>query len=369
MTKLFEQCKMGKLSVKNRFVRGATWECLADDKGHLTDELREIYYELARGGVGTIITGYAFVMEDEQPNPGMMGIYNDSFIAEYKELTDKVHSYDAKIIMQIVYGGFMTDYNVDERVIWGPSNAQDENTGTFSTEMTKEEIRILTKAFGDAARRAKAAGFDGVQIHCAHGYMLSQFISPYFNKREDEYGGSIENRARIVCEVYEAIRKEVGEDFLVTIKMNCTDGIENGGLTEEDALYFGKKLSEIGMDAIEISGGNASIKACTKNNKSASRKKIVDDVNSQSYFSDFAAKLAKEVSTPIILIGGNRNLELLEQLHEKAGIDFFSMSRPLVAEYDLIEKWAKDRNHKLKCIACNGCFRTKGKRCVFNITK
>lgn len=213
MKTLFDKTKLLNMEMKNRFIRGALWEDLADVKGHMTPELSNIYEELAKGGVGTIITGYSFVTEDEQPNPGMMGIYDDSFIPEYGKFTDKIHSLGSNIIMQIVYGGFMTKFNVGERTIWGPSTIQNEATGTWAKEMTKDEIKSLVNDYAKAARRIKESGFDGVEIHGGHGYLLSQFLSPYYNKREDEYGGSIENRGRIIFEIFEAMREAVGKDF------------------------------------------------------------------------------------------------------------------------------------------------------------
>lgn len=148
MKTLFDKTKLLNTEMKNRFFRGALWEDLADEKGHMTTELYKIYEELALGGVSTIITGYSFITEDEQPNPGMMGIYDDSFIPEYKEFTDKIHKLGANIIMQIVYGGFMTNYNLGDRIIWGASTIQNEVTGTWAQEMTKDEIKYLVNAYG-----------------------------------------------------------------------------------------------------------------------------------------------------------------------------------------------------------------------------
>ena len=168
----------------------------------------------------------------------MLGIYDDSFIKEYKEFTDKIHDLGAKIIMQIVYGGFMTGFNTGERTIWGPSTMQNEVTKVWAKEMTKDEIKYLVNAFAEAARRVKESGFDGVEIHAGHGYMLSQFLSPYYNKRTDEYGGTIENRERIIFEIFQAMREKVGKDFPILIKLNSADYINEGGLTKEDSLYL-----------------------------------------------------------------------------------------------------------------------------------
>ncbi|MGL5348885.1 MAG: NADH:flavin oxidoreductase [Peptostreptococcaceae bacterium] len=367
MKTLFDKTKISNMEMKNRFFRGALWEDLADEKGHMTPELSNIYEELAKGGVGTIITGYAFVTEEEQPNPGMMGIYDDSFIPEYREFTDKIHSLGSNIIMQIVYGGFMTTFNVGERTIWGPSTMQDENTGTWAKEMTKDEIKYLVNSFKEAARRVKESGFDGVEIHGAHGYLLSQFLSPYFNKREDEYGGSIENRGRIIIEIYEAMREAVGKDYPILIKLNSADYAKEGGLTQEDSLYVAKRLADLGIDAIEVSGGNGSIKEVSENNLSAARTKIVASKDRESYFKDYATKLSNMVNIPVILIGGNRHLDVMEDLLNNNKIEYFSLARPLTAEPDLINRWVSGDTKKPKCVSCNQCYNTPGKRCILNI--
>ncbi|WP_455537953.1 NADH:flavin oxidoreductase [Terrisporobacter sp.] len=367
MKKLFDKTQLLNMNMKNRFLRGALWESLADDKGHLTPELSAIYEELASGGVSTIITGYAFVTEDEQPNPGMMGIYDDSFIPEYKEFTDKIHDLGANIVMQIVYGGFMTNFNVGERTIWGPSTMENEVTKIWAKEITKDEIKYLVNAFAEATRRVKESGFDGVEIHCGHGYFLSQFLSPYYNKRNDEYGGSIENRGRIVFEIYQAMREEVGKDFPILIKLNSSDCIEEGGLTEEDSLYVAKKLADLGIDAIEVTGGNGSIKEVVDNNLGTSRTKVVVSKDRESYFRNYAAKLADMVDIPVILIGGNRNLDVIEDILNNTKIEYFSLARPLTSEPDLINKWASGDRKKPKCVSCNKCYQTPGKRCILNI--
>ncbi|MGL5754823.1 MAG: NADH:flavin oxidoreductase [Paraclostridium sp.] len=367
MKTLFDKTKLLNMNMKNRFIRGALWENLADEKGHMTYELANVYRELAKGGVGTIITGYAFVTEDEQPNPGMLGIYNDSFIDEYKAFTNNIHNLGSNIIMQVVYGGFMTNFNVGERVIWGPSTMKNENTGTWAKEMSKDDIKYLVNAYKDAARRVKKSGFDGVEIHCGHGYLLSQFLSPYYNKRKDEYGGSIENRGKILFEVYKAMRDEVGQDFQILIKLNSSDYINEGGLTNDESLYIAKKLADLGIDAIEVTGGNESIKEVMENNLGPARTKIAGSKNRESYFKEYAIKLADMVDIPVILIGGNRSLEVMGNLLNNNNISYFSIARPLTAEPNLINKWIDGENKKPKCVSCNKCYNTPGKRCILNI--
>ncbi|MDR3544103.1 MAG: NADH:flavin oxidoreductase [Desulfosporosinus sp.] len=367
MKTLFDKTKILNMELKNRFFRGALWEALADDKGHMTPELWAIYEELAEGGVGTIITGYAYVTEHEQPNPGMMGIYEDSFIQEYKNFTDMVHNNGANIIMQIVYGGFMTNYNVGERTIWGPSTMENEVTGTMAKEILKSEIKYLINRYAEAALRVKKSGFDGVEIHAGHGYLLSQFLSPCYNKRMDEYGGNIENRGRIIFEIYEEIREKVGKDFPILIKLNSQDFVQEGGLTEEESIYIAKKLADMGISAIEVTGGNESIKEVAERNLGAARTKLMVSKDRESYFKKYAAKLAEEVDVPVMLVGGNRHLDVMEEILNTTKINYFTLSRPLTSEPDLINKWANGNRKKPKCVSCNACYNTPGKRCFLNI--
>jgi len=362
MRKLFEKTQIKNLKLKNRLVRSATWENMADEKGHMTDDLFRVYEGLARGGVGMIITGYAFVLREEQPNPKMMGIYADDFIDEYRRLTDMVHSHDSKIVMQIAYGGSFAGYPPEGRVIWSPSGVADLATAIVPTPMSKEDIRRLVTAFGDAACRVKASGFDGVQIHGAHSYLLSQFMNPYYNRRTDEYGGNIENRARIILEVYEEIRQRVGDDYPVLIKINSEDFIE-GGATQDDSLTLSKMLDERGIDAIEISGGGAG-----SGDRIPPRRKI-DSREKEGYHAACAAKIAGQIKAPILVVGGLRSLEVIEELLGKTSVALFSLSRPLLAEPDLPNRWQSGDRAKSKCVSCNGCLKMPpgGNRCVLEV--
>lgn len=353
------------MRLKNRFFKSAVWEALATEDGHMTAELMQIYEELAKGGVGTIFTGYAYIEKDEHPNPRMMGIYEDSFIDEYKELTSLVHTYDANIIMQIVYGGSMTNLDPPSPVIWGPSAVRNELTGVLPKEMDKSDIAHLVQSFGKAAARVKQAGFDGVEIHAAHGYLLSQFLGSHYNTRTDEYGGSLENRSRIIVEVYKEIRKSVGKDFPVMIKINSEDFMTDG-LTSEESILVSQMLEKLGIDAIEVSGGNESSPFVYAHNLGPARKKVAVSLENESYFALHAAKLAKAVSLPVILTGGNRHREVMQNLLDTTDIEYVALGRPLIAEPDLIARWKAGDGKAPKCISCNQCYKTYGKRCVFN---
>lgn len=368
MKSLFECTTIKNMKLKNRFFKSGSWEGLATEDSHMTDELFKVYEELAKGGVSTIATSYAHVEKDEQPAPNMMGIYDDSFIPEYKKLTDMVHSYGANIIMQITYGGTRSHLDVPSPVIWGASSIRNEVTGIMPVEISKDEIKYLVKSFGKAAARVKESGFDGVQIHAAHGYFLSQFLCPHYNKRTDEYGGSIENRSRIIMEIYHEIRKTVGNDYPVFIKFNSEDFMEDG-LTSEESIIVSKRLEETGIDAIEVSGGNDSSLHVVENNLDAIRKKVAFAKDKQSYFKNHAEKLAKVISIPVILTGGNRDVEAMNDILNDSNIEYFGLCRTLIREPGLINEW-KDGDYKTpKCISCNQCLNTYGKRCIFNFKR
>ncbi|ABA88336.1 NADH-dependent flavin oxidoreductase, Oye family [Syntrophotalea carbinolica DSM 2380] len=361
MRTLFDETKINSMILKNRLVRSATWENMADQSGHMTEPLFKLYKELALGGVGLIITGYAFPLAEEQPNPGMMGIYDDSFIEDYRPLTEMVHSHGSRIVMQIAYGGSQTNYRPEERTIWGPSEVADLAFKVEPREMSREDIQTLKKAYGEAANRAKAAGFDGVQLHAAHGYLLNQFLCPYYNRRTDEYGGSIENRARIVLEIYDEVRDRVGANYPVLIKLNAEDFTENGA-TFEDCRYLCRELAGRGIDAIEVSCGTFA------SGKLGPCRTRIDAPEKEAYNAGHAAQLAEELDVPILVVGGIRSPEVIEKLLETSKIEYFSVSRPLLAEPQLAKRWQDGDRRSARCISCNGCFRPNpaGNLCVLN---
>ncbi|MEE8415495.1 MAG: NADH:flavin oxidoreductase, partial [Desulfobacterales bacterium] len=193
--KLLEHTEIKGLQLPNRFIRSATWEGLADGDGACTPELVDLMVKLVKGGVGLIITGHTYVSSAGQATPRQLGLYKDSLIEGLKEMTEAVHREGGKIILQLAHGGLMARSKLTGTAPQGPSSEKDQDNDP-GRRMTLDEIEETIAAFGQAARRAKTAGFDGVQIHSAHGYLLNQFLSPAFNLREDKYGGSVENRAR-----------------------------------------------------------------------------------------------------------------------------------------------------------------------------
>ncbi len=358
MKSLFDRTQFGAVKLKNRFIRSATYDGVADEHGHMTKELFAVYENLAKGGVGTIITGLTSVTDLEQSHPGQMCIYDDSFIEEYKKLTGVIHSYNANIILQIACLGSQTAPNTSGKVVWGPSAVEDAGYKNTPQEMTLKDILILQTAFADAVLRAKQAGFDGVQMHVAHGYLLSKFLTPYYNRRTDGYGGSIENRARMVLETYQAIREKVGSEYSILIKINSEDFMDKG-MTFAECKYICKKLVEAGINAIEISGGGFS----SRPNEGPMR---TVEPEQEPYFKAYAAELAQEIKIPVIAVGGNRDFASLTEIINQTSIEYIALSRPLICESNLINRWQSGDRKQAKCISCNKCFHPNGTSCIFN---
>lgn len=345
--KLFEAARLGPLTLKNRLIRAAVWENMAAPGGHPTEKMTAFYLALASGGAGLIITGYILVNQEGRMNRGISGIYHDSFIPEYRKLVDAVHAKGGKIAAQLAYRG--TQGGNPDGELWGMSAVAHKTTGLTPHEMTTDEIHQLEALFADAARRAKAAGFDAVEIHAAHGYLLSQSLSPYYNRRTDEYGGSVENRIRLLTETYEKVREAVGNDYPVLVKLNCSDFAE-GEATFAECEAASLRLDELGIDGIEISGGD---RVWATRNKTP------------SLYADYASKVADKVHAPIILVGNNRDLLALEQLLDNTKISFFSLARPFLREPDLAARWEHGNLTPSKCISCGKCYSPQGVVCVF----
>ena len=346
---LFKKTKIGNMKVKNSFIKSATWEKRATESGHMTEYLYNHYVELAKGGVGTIILSYAHVLSHEKPNPNMLGIYDDSSIEEYTKLTELVHNEGTKILTQLVYGGNMTTYKVEGRDILSPSGIAIREDRPKGRPFNKEDVEELIKGFTDAAIRAKKANFDGVQIHCAHGYFFSQVISPVYNQREDEYG---KNKGLLIYKVYEAMRAAVGEEYPIWIKINAKDFLPNGSEVE-DTIKICKKLEKMGIDAIEVSGGHGIIA-----DKTFARKKIFK-TEDEGIFEKETIEISRALSIPVVMVGGLRSLDYINKIKETSDIRFFSLARPLIAERNLINQWEANPSKRSKCISCRRCFGEK----------
>ncbi|HUV59643.1 MAG TPA: NADH:flavin oxidoreductase [Desulfatiglandales bacterium] len=348
MTTLFTPSEINGMTISNRFVRSATWSGMATDDGASTPQLVDLISDLAKGGVGLIITGHAYVQKDGQAGPWQLGIYKDELISGLKTISQAVHESGGKIILELAHAGFYAQYALTRQTPLAPSNI-DGLSKKPRKEMRIQDIKEMVNSFGEAARRAKNAGFDGVQIHSAHGYLLSQFLSPFFNRRTDEYGGKIQNRARILLEVLETIRNVVGWDYPILVKLNSQDFIENG-LKLEDSIRVGTMLSQRGIDGIELSGG-----LLTSSKFSPSRRGITSK-NKEAYFRDEAQSFKEAINVPLILVGGIRSYNVADQLIDEGVADYISMCRPFIREPDLINRWKAGDLRKAACISDNKCF-------------
>ncbi len=346
---LFDPFNLAGLDLKNRMVRSATYEKRADAEGFVTDSLIEFYEQLTKGGVGLIITGNVIVHPSGINAPQAICIYTDSYIERLKLLAEAIHKLGGKVIIQLVHGGRQTFPSlIGGRQPIAPSEVLDTSTNIIPREITTKEVWEMIEAFGNSARRAKKAGFDGIQIHGAHGYLVSEFISPYTNRRHDYWGGDEERRFHFLEEAYKAMRKEVGKDYPIMIKMNGDDFIE-GGLKPEESLRIAKRLEKHGIDAIEISGG------MYESDPKPARPDILKP-EQEAYFREASRLFKKELNIPIILVGGIRSKAMAENVLHKGDADLVSLSRPLIREPDLPDKFRAGKE-KADCISCNGCMK------------
>jgi 2,4-dienoyl-CoA reductase-like NADH-dependent reductase (Old Yellow Enzyme family) len=349
MTALFGETVINGMTLRNRLIRSATWEGMCKQDGRPTEKLINCYRNLAKGGIGLIISGYTFVRPDGKGFPGKMGIHTDDFEKEFQNLTSTVHNAGGKVAIQLVHAGGQTNSTCAGRQPLAPSSLKVDQFQEMPVELSKDEISDIVKAFGEGARRAKNWGFDGVQLHGAHGFLINQFLSPLTNRRTDEYGGSIENRSRFLLEVYRKVREAVGPDYPVFIKLNASDHLD-GGLEIDDSVYAAKALAKVGIDAIEVSAGTSA-----SGEKAPVREKILKP-EKEAYNLPLASRIKEVVSCPVMVVGGFRSYEVAEKALKDDGMDYIAMARPLVREPDLPNRWLHGNRSKAKCISCNSCF-------------
>jgi len=362
------------MSLKNRVVKSATLENMATAEGMPTDATKRFYERLARGGTGLIITGYAYVNKTGQSYPLQNGIYDDAVIPEWRAITDRVHEHGARIAMQIAHGGRQTKAKaLGGRQAVAPSAVPEFVYFTRPKALTEPEIWQLVQDFADAAARVKAAGFDAVQIHGAHGYLISSFLSAVTNRRHDDWGGNAEKRLRFAQEVYKSVRQAVGPDFPVLMKLNIKDFVP-GGLSPRESFTAAERLAESGLDALEISGGiNEVILQMCRGDSPAEifgrdrsywaqlylRSVLAMEKRwarfREAYFLTFAEKLKPRLTIPLILVGGIRRLETAERIVRDGKADFISMARPLIREPGLPNRWLEGSAEAAQCVSCNRC--------------
>ena len=346
---IFDQTNLKHLKLKNRIFRGAVGD-QSFINGKISEEGFKIYDQLSKNEIGTIFTGYTMVSDYLQnDNFHTFRFDKDEYIPEFKKLVDLVHKNGANIMMQLAHIGMNTVSKAE--TIYAPSSLPIPNQNRFSKEMTKEDIIRIENDFADAALRAKKAGFDGVEIHGAHFYLISEFLSPLSNRRTDEYGGSDENRARFLMEIIAKVREKVGKEYIVGLKINSEDGDKNG-ISEEGFMKTCQMAEAAGVDYIQISGI-----------------KWLKERVTNAIYAEAGIKLAEKLNIPVMIIGGVRNLNEINELLNKSKIQYFGIARPLICEIDLIKRWKNGDTKKSKCIACNTCLTKTWAQCIFNKNK
>ena len=353
---LFDGIDIGSVRIGNRFVRSATHEGLAGEDGSLTDRIQEMYVRLAKGGIGLITSGYSYVSPCGKGSDGQQGIYDDRLIAGYSKLSAATRKHGSKFFIQIVHCGRSALVTKECPRPLAPSRSEIPGAKRLFKEMTEGDIQRTIDDFVDAIRRAREASADGVQLHCAHGFLLSSFLSPYLNRREDDWGGDTERRARFVVEILRR-GKKANPGFPITVKMNVYDGID-GGVDMEEAKRIAKILDREGIDAIETSGGIG------EGPKEVTCQEIKDQ-SDEAYFKEYSKAIKRIVSCPVILVGGMRSLSVMRRMLDEKYADMVSLSRPLVREPNLVEKFAAGRSSSATCKSCNKCFDSDGVRCNY----
>lgn len=357
---VFEPGKIGGMLIKNRLVRSATYEGMAAEDGSITDELVRLYKNLAAGGVGLIVTGLTYIQPGGKGLPNQMGIDRDDLIPGLHKLTQKVHEHGngCKIAMQVAHSGRQS-FILNDMV--APSAVLERVRDIVPRAMTVADIEETIEAFASAVARAKEAGFDAVQLHAAHGYLLSEFLSPFTNRRTDEYGGSTEKRLKIVEDIYTRSVEKVGKDYPIFIKMNVDDFLE-GGIDLAESKRIAEGLSNMGMAAIETSGGMWDVIYRTKEELGWEPVVLIEarvgikTQDKEAYNLPYAREIRKVIKVPLILVGGLRSLDVMEGILAAKNADFIAMCRPLIRQPSLPNRWLKGKaGATAGCISCNGC--------------
>ncbi|MEM4262976.1 MAG: NADH:flavin oxidoreductase [Thermoplasmata archaeon] len=351
---LLEKIEIGRAQIRNRFVRSATHEWLASEDGCPTEPIAVIHETLSKNGMGLCISGYAFVSIDGKGSKGQQGMHSDDVLPGYRELIDRVHKHGSAFFVQLVHNGrhsFPTPHSPNP-----PSASELPIPGTdlHSRAMTEKEIEKVINDFVSAIGRSKKAGADGIQLHCAHGFLLSSFISPFLNRREDDWGGDTTGRTRIVVEILRRAKKRFPE-YPMAVKMNCTDGVE-GGIDLDEAVRIAKILASEGIDAIEVSGGIEDAPT------DITCQRVVAP-EQEAYFKEYSKAIRRKVDCPVILVGGIRSLKVMRRVISDGYADMIAMSRPLIREPDLVSKILNGKKTEASCVSCNKCFDSTGVKC------
>ncbi|HEU0264220.1 MAG TPA: NADH:flavin oxidoreductase [Geobacterales bacterium] len=350
MHNVFDESRINHLILQNRLVRSATWEGMADDSGAPTAKLAAYCRTLAKGGIGLIISGYAAVSPEGLQLPGQLLIADDRSAGAYGDLANAVHAEGGKILLQLVHCGGQASSRVSGQRTVAPTAIKTEQYSEEPTELSRGDIERVISGFAAAAGRAKSWGFDGVQLHAAHGYLISQFLSPLTNHRSDPYGGDSEKRRTFLLEVFRTCRTAVGKEFPILVKLNGSDNLA-GGCTTDEAVTTAQALAAEGVDAIEVSGGTPA------SGKETPVRVGIERREDEAYNLPAALRIKEAVSCPVMVVGGFRSFEMVEGVLRRQEADYVSLSRPLIREPNLPRRWQEGERGRARCISCNGCFK------------
>lgn len=325
MANMLKPIQAGKLVLNNRLVMPPMATSKAEVDGKVSRDIIDYYAEKSEGGyISLIIIEHSFIMPEGKASEQQVSIADDSVVLHLKELAEVIHKNGTKAVMQINHAGSAAAEEVIGTTPVAPSAVANPRKGNMPRELTGEEIKDIIKGFAVAARRVKEAGFDGVEIHSAHGYLLNQFFSPLTNKRTDEYGGDIYGRLHIHLQVIEAVRSAVGEDFPLLLRLGASDFID-GGITIEDSQIAAKEFEKAGISILDISGGFSGYN-------------VPELVGRQGYFAPLTEAIKKVVSIPVILTGGITDINAAEQLLTEGKADLIGVGRAILKD----SKWAKE---------------------------
>ena len=361
---LFTPGSIGLLEIPNRLVRSATAERMSDEEGIPLPPLYRLYKELSQGGIGLIITGHMYINLEGKCHPEMTGIDAVSKLPGLQTLAQTVHEEGGKAVVQINHGGGKCALETQD-ITYSPSAAgQDSVFGRVVKELSKEKIQGIITDFALASRRVQTAGFDGVQIHAAHGYLASQFLSPLTNFRSDQWGGLLPNRQRFLKEICLAVRESVGDEFPVLIKFGIADGVP-GGLSLEEGLETASHFEDWGIDGIEISSGFSG-------DLFSSIQKGVKSPADEGYFLSFVKKVREVTDLPLLAVGGFRSRLVMEKTLLSGMADFISICRPLIRDPQLPSRFLSGEMESSDCISANLCWAEnpgEGISCKCSFTK
>ena len=395
---IFNETTISEIKVKNRIMRSATHDGLADDTGAPSDELIKKYEYLAQSETGCIITGYAAVSRNGvSPYPRMLKIYDDSVIDKYKKLTAAVHKYETPVVLQLAHCGRQTSSKAIGMQKVAPSDVLHTFYPDRAKELTDTEIEAIISDFVSAAIRAEKAGFDAVQLHGGHGYLLHDFLSPYGNRRTDSWGGSLDNRCRIVELIIKGIKEKTS--LPVWIKISAEDNRKHG-MNIRSSVEICKRLEEAGCDAIEVSCGTVQDGMNTMRSQlmpmeavfrfrepCASFPKLINQIALpvanlinplikqptplENFNADNASIIKKNVNIPVIVVGGIHKVDDMENILTCGKADFISMCRPFICEPNFVKKLINGQQQS-KCIMCNYCglvIEKEPTRCLYGKVK